>query len=90
MPQRKKFKFSDLDFQPISENSRTLKATLSFLNGYGCNVYMHSEGTNKWLPYEFELLYNGKPTVNTELSDGNIGYSSEDDINQYLSIAQRL
>jgi len=90
MPTQRRLTFDNLDFKPISPDSRTLKATLQFSNGYGCNVYMHSPNTNKWLPYEFELLYNNKQTFNSEISDGNVGYSSKDDISEFIRIAQKL
>ncbi len=90
MPKRKRFNFDNLDFQPISPNSRILKATLQFSNGYGCNVYMHSSNTNQWLPYEFELLFDNQPTINNQISDGNVGYCSKDDICEFIRIAQKL
>ena len=90
MPRRRRFNFDDLDFQPISSDSRTKKATLQFPNKYGCNVYYRSENTNRWLPYEFELLYDNKPTFNLEISDGNVGYSSKNDICDFIAIAQKL
>lgn len=90
MPTKRKLNFDDLNFQPISPDSRTLKATLQFSNGYGCNVYYRSENTNRWMPYEFELLYHNNHAVHSELSDDNIGYSSKEDISDYIKIAQRL
>ena len=47
MPKTVQFTFDDLDFQPISPDSRTLKATLNFPNSYGCNVYYLSPNTNQ-------------------------------------------
>lgn len=90
MPTPRKLTFDNLIFEPLHEGSKTLKATLTFKNNYGCNVYMHSPATNKWLPYEFELLYNGRPTAHPDISDDNVGYSSKDDISEYISIAQKL
>lgn len=90
MPTKRKFTFDDLVFKPISESSRTRIAHLEFSNHYGCNVYERSSNTNRWLPYEFELTFNGHPTANEEISDGNVGYSSKDDISTFIQIAQRL
>ena len=52
---------------------------------------MHSNATNRWNPYEFELLKNNKPTTNSEISpDGNVGYCTQEDICDLIRIAQRL
>ena len=88
---RKIKNFDDLAFDPVSEGSRTLKATLDFENGYGCNIYMFSEATNRWNPYEFELTKNHKPALHSKVSpDGNIGYCTQEDICDLIGIAQRL
>ena len=82
--------FDNLFFKPESSNSRSLKATLQFPNGYGCNVYMYSSNTNRELPYEFELTFLGKPTADDRISDENVGYCSKDDICDFIKIAQKL
>lgn len=90
MPRRHKFSFNDLIFTPISPDSRTEKATLTFSNGYGCNIYYLSPNTNRELPYEFELLFNGEKTFHNSISDDNVGYCSKDNIIEFLDIAQKL
>lgn len=89
---RKKFNFDDLEFSPISDNpfEKTQKASLSFSNDYGCNIYFHSPNTNRENPYEFELLKFGKPTGHHKISDENVGYCSKDDICEFIAIAQNL
>lgn len=89
MPQKRNLNFDDLIFTSFDDSNQK-KATLSFKNGYGCNVYYRSENTNRQLPYEFELLKDGKPTVNLNIADGNIGYLSKDEISTILSEVQRL
>lgn len=87
---RKKFNFDDLVFTKISPSSRVTKASLSFKNGLGCNIYMHSNNTNLYSPYEFELTKNGEHFVDNHLSDDNVGYCTKDEICQLISEAQRL
>lgn len=90
MPTPRNLTASDLVFSPIEANSKTQKATLTFKNKYGCNVYFRSPNTNRELPYEFELLYEGKQTFNDRISDGNVGYCSLSDISELIRIAQKL
>lgn len=84
------YTFSDLVFEPISENSHIQKASLTFKNGYGCNIYKYSPYTNEGNPYEFELTMNGIKTFNNNISDDNIGYCTEEDIEDLIKIAQKL
>ena len=90
MPQPRNFNFDDLVFQPVSPDSRTLQATLTFRNHYGCLVLQNSANTNRQLPYEFHLLYNGSPASNAQISDEPVGYCSKSDISDFLRIAQSL
>lgn len=87
---RRIFNFDDLVFERVSPTSKKLKATLSFSNSYGCNIYMHSSATNFANPYEFELLKDGHPSSHSKISDENIGYCSKDDICSLISEAQSL
>lgn len=90
MPTPRNLNFDDLNFQPISPDSRTSKAVLTFKNHYGCIVYHRSEATNRELPYEFHLLYNNSPAANSNISDGPVGYCSKNDICEFIRIAQSL
>lgn len=90
MPKKKISWFSQLNFSPVSPSSKTSLATINFANRYGANVYLHSPNTNTELPYEIEVLYDNLPTVNQRISDENIGYCDENDINQILNEISRL
>ena len=86
MPRRKLLSFENLQFS----EGKPSKATISFSNGFGVNVYYRSAATNRELPYELELLRNNTPTVDPRISDENIGYCSKDDITTIMHQIQRL
>ena len=86
---REKIQFQEL-FEPVSPNSKMLKASLSFENGYGCNIYKHSPNTNREYPFEFEVTHNGHRAIVKSISDDNIGYCSESDIYTLISEVKKL
>lgn len=90
MPRRTFVGFDSLEFVPISADGYQQKASLTFNNGYGCNVYTHSKYTNTELPYEFELTRYGAPYANSRISDDNVGYCSKEDISELMHLAQQL
>ena len=89
MPRKAYFDFNTLIFTPTGKRNET-KASISFPNQYGANIYCHSSNTNRELPYEFELTYRGERTVHPSICDDNIGYLSKDDICSLIIEAQHL
>ncbi len=90
--------FKDLKFEPHSLAKSGLDkykdakhATETFENGYGVSVIFgscfYSNGQDT---YEVAVLFGDSITYNTDITDGVIGYLSEDEVTEVMSKVQLL
>lgn len=82
--------FKDLKF----DNDKALegvRAKMNFLNNYGVSVIRnrYSYGGSQGL-YELAVLYKGKITYNTPITDNVLGYLNEQEVSEVMKKVQEI
>ena len=82
--------FKDLEFKPHSIGNG-VQAVMNFDNNYGVSVvkFNGSYGYHQDL-WEVAILYKGKLTYNTDITDDVLGYQTEQDVTDVMKKVQEL
>ena len=84
-------KFEDLKFEAHPAGMGGTRAAHTFPNGFGVSVInsSFSYGGDKGL-YEMAILFKGKLTYDTPLTDDVLGHLTKAEVNEYLAKVEAL
>lgn len=85
--------FKDLKFEehPAAGYGFSTQAIMDFDNNYGLSVITGSGAyTSSEKPYEVAIMYNGKLTYTSGITDDVIRYQTADDVSEIMKRVQEL